>query len=340
MIRIATILTAGLLTGAVAATPPPEAPPPTEPEVEAPDGPLDDLERDPRFGLLTPIPAHGGIPPIVERLRAPTESARTAKILANRYAKDLRQIKRRYFGSVRDEAIRTSGHRRLREFVDPSAFQPMIEVLQDEAPDVQVALLEHFATLEGPGQAAITWAAVHATNLDFQARALDHLTAPAGPESLAVLDRALRSDHHGVANNAGLVAGSLHAIETIPLLIFGQTAPGPGAGEGEQGDIAWIAIQQQQAYVQNLVPVVGDNSGAFQPVIGVVTEGLVLRVMDAVAIIYRTYVHESLVNMTSYEWGRSTEHLGYDREAWWAWYNQEFVPHVNEKRRQRDIAGG
>jgi hypothetical protein len=66
-------------------------------------------------------------------------------------------------------------------------------------------------------------------------------------------------------------------------------------------------------------------------VVGVVSEGAVLRVVDAVAIFYRTEVHRVVVSMTTADWGQSTEHLGYDLPAWWRWYNEQYVPYKNEQ---------
>ena len=70
---------------------------------------------------------------------------------------------------------------------------------------------------------------------------------------------------------------------------------------------------------------VGDNSGAFQPVMGIVSDGVVMRVMDAVVISYRTVVHEVLVNMTSSDWGQPTEPMGYNIKSWWEWYNTKYI---------------
>lgn len=300
------------------------------PRVSEPDPALAD---DPRFGLLNPIPATGGVPPIVAMLDRPAELLRARQAVMDRYRTEFRRLRREHFGSIRAAEIRAAGCARLREYADTLAFPPMIEVMSTEGADVRAALLAHLETQGDVGQAAIAWAAIHPESEPMRRAALDRLVAPACPEVLGVLDEALRSNVHRIANNAGQVAGALNAIETIPLLIFGQATRDP-VGEGG-GDIAWIAIQTQQAYVQNLAPVVGNNAGAFQPVIGVVTEGTVLRVRDAVAIVYRTFIHESLVAMTSAEWGRSTASLGYDMGAWWHWYNEEYLPFRNEQVRRR-----
>ncbi|MCI0435923.1 MAG: hypothetical protein L0271_20115, partial [Gemmatimonadetes bacterium] len=154
------------------------------------------------------------------------------------------------------------------------------------------------------------------------------MTRPASQPVLQVLDGALRDSKHHVVNSAGALAGSLGAIQTIPLLIFSQVS---ADAVPDTGNLAWIAIGTQEVFVLNVEPVVNNGVVAFEPVLGVVQEGVILRVVDAVAISYRIDVHDSLVAMTTQEMGRPTEYLGYDPKAWWTWYNDEFVPHMRRK---------
>ena len=98
-----------------------------------------------------------------------------------------------------------------------------------------------------------------------------------------------------------------------------------------EGDLAWIAVATQRVYVAGVEPVVGNAAGAFRPIPGIVQEGVILRVVDAVAIFYRTEIHRSLVAMTTDDWGRPTDYLAYDMKAWWQWYNDEYVPFKNEQ---------
>jgi len=162
---------------------------------------------------------------------------------------------------------------------------------------------------------------------------------PAQPV-LKVLDRGLRSNMHEVANAAGALAGTLNALDTIPLLIAGQATADDRPDN--EGDLAWIAIQTQTAYIQGLRAVAGNNSGAFEPIVGILNEGTVMRVMDAVVVVYRTEVNRSLVNLTSNDWGQSTEHLGYNINDWWNWYNNTYVPYKNQQhqlQQAREQAG-
>ena len=139
-----------------------------------------------------------------------------------------------------------------------------------------------------------------------------------------------------LANNAGTVAGAVHALETIPLLIFAQSTADPMQ---QEGDLAWIAVATQTAFVAGIEPVVGSGSAAFRVIPGVVQEGVILRVVDAVVIFYRTEIHRSLVAMTTHDSGQSTAHLGYDMKAWWVWYNDEYVVFKNRQVREARLAG-
>ncbi|MCP3904687.1 MAG: hypothetical protein GY715_13755 [Planctomycetes bacterium] len=309
-------------SAAVAAAPPKKTPKPVAPD-------------DPRYGLLTPIPDRGGVPPISSLLGVPSERELEWRARARNYEKQLSGIRRVHFGRSRSERLRAEGFERLREFTDPAAFRPMIEVTGGEADDVRLAVLDHLRDQGDEGQAALAWVAIHDRNDAIRNEAMNRMATPVSVPVLRVLDQALRSNVHRVASNAGWLSGAMNALETIPLLIFSQATRDPAPQD--EGDLAWIAIQTERAYVQDLVPVVGDSSGAFMPVVGTVSEGIVLRVTDAVVIVYRTVIHRVLVSMTSRDWGHPTDDMGYDMRAWWEWYNTEYVPFKN---RQRERAAG
>ncbi len=292
-------------------------------------------QNDPRYGLLTPLPETGGVPPIVELLDGPTAAELTHRARAREYATQIRLIRRKYLGRKRVEAIRAVGIEQLREFTDPAAFRPLIEELAREDDDVRLAMLDHFAEQGDVGQAALAWVAIHDRDPAIRHEASRRMSTPVSGAVLALLDASLRSTKHSVANKAGMLAGTLGALETIPLLIFAQAA---SQTVSNSGDLAWIAIQTQTAYVQNLQPVVGSGAGAFEPVIATVSEGTILRVVDAVAIIYRTAVHNSLVSMTTEDLGQSTEYLAYNMPAWWEWYNTQYVPLKNDQARRAALA--
>ena len=293
------------------------------------------VDPDPRYGILSPIPDRGGVPPIVDMLTRPSEGQLALRARSRQFTQQIRAIRHEYLGKIKVPPIRAEGLTQLREFTDPAAFMPLIRELTGEADDVRVGVLDHFATLGDDGQAALGWLAIYDHDPAIRHEALTRMVSPAGLPVLNVLDQALRQHRHEIANNAGFVAGALNALETIPLLIFAQATADP---VDSQGDLAWIAIATQTAYVQRIEAVVGAGAGGFRPILGIVTEGVILRVVDAVAINYRTEIHRSLVAMTTNDWGQSTEYLGYDMGRWRAWYNEDYLPFKHEQARLAQLA--
>jgi len=287
--------------------------------------------------LLTPIP-ETGVAPIYSKMYDLTAEQIAVRAKVRDYARQINKIRHKYFGAVKVPEIREQGIELLKEFVDPAAFRSMIEELAREADDVRLAMLDHFAMQGAEGQAALGWVAIYDKDAAIRNEALKRMISPADDPVKYLLNKAMRTKDHDVVCAAATVAGALNVIESIPLLIFAQATSTSAPAEG-QGDLAWIAIQTQRAYVQNLIPIVGDSSAAFQPVIGVVSEGSVLRVVDAVVIEYRTPVHDSLVAMTTHDWGQPTEYLSYNIQAWWDWYNTQYVPYKNEQAQKAALSG-
>jgi hypothetical protein len=293
-------------------------------------------QSDPRYGFLTPLPDHGAVPPIVEAALRPTRQELDFRARSRDYARQIRRIRHEYLGAVRVRVLRDQGIAELLKLDHPAAFKPLIDELKREQDDVRLAVLDHFAGHGEDGQAALAWVAIHDDDERFRHEATRRLVAPASKPVLRVLDQGLRSPVHEIANNAGTVAGATFALETIPLLIFAQATADPVEDEG---DLAWILVATQTAYVAGIDPIVGSGSGAFAVIPGVVQEGVLLRVVDAVAIFYRTEVHRVLVGMTTGACGGPTDHLGYDMKAWWEWYNAEYVPCRNHQLAEQRAAG-
>ena len=287
------------------------------------------MPDDPPEGLLSPIPDHGAVPPIVEPAGRNGDEELAFRRRSRELATQIRRIRHDYLGDTRADALRARGIDELRMLTDHAAFIPLIEELADEKDDVRLAVLDHLAAQGGDGQAALAWAAIFDDDEAVRLEAQRRMVSPASAHVLRVLDAGLRSNRHDIANHAGALAGSLRALEAIPLLIFAQVTADPFE---KKGDLAWIAVATQRAFVAGLEPVVGSGAGAFRPIPGVVQEGAILRVVDAVVIFYRTEVHRSLVLMTTDDWGQSTAHLGYDMRQWWLWYNQQYVPARNAER--------
>ena len=290
--------------------------------------PLLGAQEDPRHGLLTPIPDRGGVPPIVEIAERPTAQELDFRRRGREYAMQIRRIRHEYLGGMRAEKFRTRGIDELRGFTDAAAFMPLIEVLAAEQDDVRLAMLEHFAAQGDDGQAALAWMAIYDPSEAYRHESMRRMVSPASTAVLRVLDTGIRSTRHDIANHAGTLAGSLRVLQAIPLLIFAQATQDPF---DEPGDLAWIAVATQTAFVAGIEPIVGSGAGAFRPIPGIVQEGAILRIVDAVVIFYRTEVHRVLVRMTTDDWGHSTAHLGYDMKAWWHWYNEQYVPDRNAR---------
>ncbi|MCI0629342.1 MAG: hypothetical protein L0Y44_01660 [Phycisphaerales bacterium] len=292
----------------------------------------------PKIDRLEPITAKAGLTRLYTRAYELTAEELKHRAAVREYGRQIRQIKHKHFGPIKAEKIRGEGIAQLSEFTDAAVFAPMIRELEREKDDVKLAMVDHFATQGEQGQAALAWVAIFDGDAAMRNEATRRMTEPAPEAVKFIVDHALRSREHDVVNSAAALAGNLNILEAIPLLIFAQ-AVGQRT-EQEPGDLAWIAIQTQRAFVSGLTPVVGDQAGAFQPVMGIVSDGVVMRVVDAVVITYRTSVHSSLVNMTSADWGQPTEAMGYNIQAWWDWYNTKYVPFKNEQAKAAELAGG
>lgn len=286
--------------------------------------------RSPQTTLYRLIPATGSVPLIYDPAKVEDREQLRLRAEAREYAHQMASLAHRSFKNARAKEARSKGLVELTEFTDAAALRPMWDVLGGEEADVILGVLDHFATRGEAGQAALVYAAIHTDDKAVRHEAVRRMTSPISDEALCEIDTGLRDSRHAIANAAGFVAGALNAVQAIPLLIFAQATEDRVA---QTGDLAWIVIGTQTTYVANLIPVVGGNAGAFQPVLGVVNEGTLLRVMDAVAITYRIDIHNSLVAMTSSEWGKPTDSFGYNMKEWWTWFNQTLVPQKEEEAR-------
>ena len=111
-------------------------------------------QHDPRYGILSPIPDRGSVPPIVDMLTRPTEGQLALRARSRQFTQQIRAIRHEYLGKIRVLPVRAQGLAELWEFTDPAAFMPLIRELTGEADDVRLGLLDHFATLGDDAQAA------------------------------------------------------------------------------------------------------------------------------------------------------------------------------------------
>jgi hypothetical protein len=270
--------------------------------------------------LLKPLPATGGVPRMAPPHRNPaTPGEREA------YEAQFRALRMRHFQGNGPQ--RAAGVAAVAAVRDPKAFEALWNVMRAEKDDVRLVALDAFAAGREEGQYRLACIAIQDADKAIRAEATRRIPRPPCQAVLAAIDEGLRAENSEWIDQAGLLAGSVHAIEAIPGLIFAQFAQGQTDGSAREGrSLAWIAIGKVRSYVQNVIPVVGDNSGAYQPVIGQIVEGVVMEVAGCNVTIYHGDVHDSLVAMSSYDSGTDTSHLAWDMRAWWRWFNTEYVP--------------
>ena len=300
---------------ALAASGAPATPPPG-----GPGGGIPEEFRRPRVpaALRTPLPTSGGIPRMAPLHARPGTPDRWARFDATFQA-----IRSRSFSHNASGKARAAGLATVREAVDPAGFESMYVAFRGQKDDVLVAMLDAFARGGEEGQFALACVAIQDDSAPVRAEATRRIVRPPSSAVLSAIDDGLRSDNHDWVDRAGVLAGAVHAVEALPALIFAQFAQAP---KSDRGDLAWIAIGRTVSYVANVVPVVGDNAGAFQPVIGQLIEGVVMRVQDCVVTIYHGGVHDALVAMSTYDSGMDTSALGWDIRAWHRWFNEQYVP--------------
>lgn len=228
----------------------------------------------------------------------------------------------------------------IRGISHPLELEDAVEVLRGEGsggdlvmtePDVRDALLKALASDPRFGHAKLVDFGVTGCH-DLSSAARDALPRELSPSAVDALRTALASSRERDVNRAAMIAGAHPAGSLIPALIQAQfeertTEP--------QGDEAWIAIGKSTAYVAGLVPVVGNASGAFQPIPGVVYEGSVLRIMESAVTIYRTEVHGALLATIEGTTGEPAPAFGFDRDRWLAWYRNDYPRLAQAFQRER-----
>lgn len=248
--------------------------------------------------------------------------------------KQMKTIRFKNFGTKTVPEIRQAGIIELRRITDSAAFPSMLEIFRDEQADVQKAVVDHLGDLgTDHSLTTLAYAAVYEKKPLLKSLAAEALKAKADasqrvPDGVqTIIASGLDSRDFFARGDAARLAVSMKLVEAIPAMIAAQISPSGGGSAG--GYIAYIVIGEQRAYVADLDPVVGDGSVAFDPVPGVLTEGVVLAINDAVAVQYSTGVHDALVDFTSRLSGEDTSKLGWNPRKWLAWYNGTLVPKLN-----------
>lgn len=248
--------------------------------------------------------------------------------------KALKKLRATHFKSVRNPKIRADGIAELQEYNKPALYPSLIEIFQHEQDDVRSAVLDMLSkSATDEGDASLAWVAVESDDPAFRemakARLLDRVSTGNGASNRVrlVIMQALRSKDDTRIASAAHLAQNLGLFETIPWLIqaqLGGTSTGGGGGGGNgQGALAWILVGQQQAFVSDLTPVVGESAVGFDPTLSTITTGTILRVIDANVITYRTEVNTALIDLSSKLSGHDTSGLGWNQPGWWKWYVDE-----------------
>ncbi|HED53008.1 MAG TPA: hypothetical protein ENJ00_02250 [Phycisphaerales bacterium] len=252
---------------------------------------------------------------------------------------DMRRVYAKFFKRTKNPQMHEQGWREMERFLgDPRVYQLMLDLFKDKPIEMRRQVLEFFVNAASDdADVVIAWVAVFDDDPEMRTWAAGRLIERVGEEEPSqrvqrVIEAGLSDGHDDPAVASAQLASRFGLLKAIPYLIQAQAQP-RGRGNVREGAIAQIVVGTQQAFVANLTPVVANNAVGFQPTIGVVTNGVVLRVMDATVWAYRTEVHRSLVSMTSDAWGRSTASMGYDQQQWYQWYENEFVPFLAAQKR-------
>jgi hypothetical protein len=292
------------------------------------------------FGLAFPVWGAAGQSALPEDA-TDVEIAAYRALQADRvgYEREIKRLRGRFFRGIRGTEVRQVGMRRMRAYTDPAAFPLLTELLFPEGEDVRDAVLDHLAGLRtDEADAAIAWEAVYGADESDRAASLGTLERVRDERGVSrlvedVVRSGLREPDPTIPIEATRAAASLGLFDLIPIIAQAQVA---SRGGERQGDLAWIMVGTQRAFVSDVQPIVADGAVAFDPQLSVVSEGTILRVSDAFVAVYRVEVHEILVGMTSEAWGQPTGHLGYDVPAWGRWYRDAFEPFLRAQAEAGD----
>jgi len=289
-------------------------------------------------------------PEWVKRLAIDPESSQAKKYAQQQKArvaaeKELRKLRVKYFGPIRKAEIRQEGLIKLREYSDPALFPSLVEIFEREQTDVRTAVLDILAESKTQeGDTSLTWVGIFDTKPEIKAAAITRLKqrikdegeTPQGVK-LVCYQGIVSGKVPAMAASADL-AVQLNMLDAIPWMINAQVQVPQGSGAevnngSGNGALAWILVGTQTAFVSDLTPVVGPSAVAFDPELSVITEGAILRVIDAVVISYNLDIHNALNRLGSAGMdGADLSRLGWNIPAWREWYANEFLPYQAKKK--------
>lgn len=308
-------------------------------------------------GLAAPVVAQtaadGDLPGWTKRLEIDPDSSAMRKYAQQQKAraaadKELRKLRQSHFGNIGNRAVRQDGIIKLLDYTDPALFPLMVDIFGNEGPDVRDAMLNHFfdsATAEGDG--GLAWMAMFGKDDATRRRAKGFVqrridTTGSVPDQVKLTIAAAMKSDQAEPMRAGLdLIRGLDLIEFVPWLIAGQVRQQgvqAGTGGGGAGDLAYIVVGTQTAFVSDLTPVVSQSAVGFDPQLSTITSGTILRIHQAVVYEYHTEINAALIDMTSRHMGASTRRLGWNVPAWREFYANEFLPKIAQEKAARDAA--
>ncbi len=290
-----------------------------------------------------------------ESMVAPMASPETLESNAARVRleKDLKKLRFVYFRHGSNERLVSVGLAKLRELNAVENYPILCDLFLDEPGEVgstvRSAVLDMFAKRrDDVGDTTLAWLGVFAKGEATRTAAIERLQSRRSelthaPDAAArVVEVAMQSKRDWAMQRAADMAGILDIVEAIPLLISAQAGIGGlgGAGGGgatqPKGDLAYIAIAKQVAFVADLQPVVAEGAVGFDPTLGVVNEGVLLRIHDAQVKTVKVDLITPLNRLASSAWGQPTDYLGRDAAAWANWYDRDFKPFWTAKQAAKD----
>ncbi len=249
---------------------------------------------------------------------------------------ELRKIRGQHFHNIKDDAKRSAGIAKLKTLTDPAGFGPMLDVLDGERDDVLLAMVDVFDQDKGnAGEAALIAALFDLESPAARQSARTKIstrlasTGKLEPGAQQLIDAAIRGSSDARRMRALEYVSEAGLVEFIPSLMSGQTFI-KGSDEPGGGDTANITIGNQLTYVARLRPVVSEGAAAFDPEVGTLNTGTQMRVRNVVVTIRRVEVNAVLVKMADELTGQDTSKLGYDADAWKAWYERSGAPQVQK----------
>lgn len=308
----------------------------------------------------TSPPASEDVPEYLREAQKREEAKVTPEVLELRkkevvLQRELKKLRAKHFRNQRYTPTREAGIIALRhEYAQPWMFPSLIDVFTEERDEDVVstvcAILRDSASEFG--DRGLAFVAATTSEDIWRAHTTQALAAriksnfgrpPAG--AIAVFQAALQSGDTHAMDGAAVAGQALSLIELIPYIIPTQPGTGGqgGGGTGRQrGPLAWIAIGTQKSYVADLTPIVSQGAVAFDPTPGVVTEGTLFVVNDAVVTWSPRVVNGALTNLASAATGEDALNLrgrlGMRFESWKDWYFSTGKEAIEKKLAEREAA--